>query len=60
MKLLASFLLLLKESVEAAAVEALAAGSNVIQYEKCGSNYNQAQTDQCEVSIFLWLKAYQN
>ena len=55
MILLASFLLLLKESVEAKA-----AGSNVIQYEKCGSNYNQAQTDQCEVSIFLWLKAYQN
>ena len=52
MKLLASFLLLLKESVEAKA-----AGSNVIQYEKCGSNYNQAQTDQCEVSNFLLLKS---
>ena len=52
MILLASFLLLLKESVEAQA-----AGSNVIQYEKCGSNYNQAQIEQCQVSNFLLLKS---
>ena len=52
MILLASFLLLLKESVEAQA-----AGSNVNQYESCGSNYNQAQIDQCQVSNFLLLKS---
>ena len=49
MILLASFLLLF--------FTAQAAGSNVNQYESCGSNYNQAQIDQCQVSNFLLLKS---
>ena len=37
--------------------QAQAASSNVpVQYEKCGSNYDQALIDKCMVSNFLLLK----